>query len=292
MAKLLGIDVHKYYREIDPAEAKAAGANFCMIRAGGCDYYGKQYTDDYFERNADVFPEHMPVGFWYVFRPNHDAHKQAEYFINLIKDKVQHIPGAFDVELKGPVSRRVFADNLLVSLADLDVAFPNKKHIVYTRAGFFNGQVARDPRWALYDLWVARYTSRAQPWGNPGDYSYVVPLDWETWRLWQHSADHNGRGAEFGIPPDGDDDIDLDYFNGSQAEFNAYYQIGIGQPKIVEVSNLKNTTLRDAVKGAHEAALPNGTRLQVIGVDKAADGSTWFNVGGYWVLADHVRVIE
>jgi len=292
MAYLLGIDVHKYYRNIDPAGAKAAGANFALIRAGGIDYYGKCFTDDFFERNAEVFPEYMPIGFWFVFRPNFDPHIQAEYFINLVSDLKFQVPCQFDVELKGPVNSQVFGDNLLTAYADLDLAFPGR-HICYTRAGFFNAEVARDPRWAaLYDLWVARYTAQGKPWGNPGDSTYVVPLDWQTWVFWQWSADYNNRGPEFGVPPDGDDDIDLDYFNGDLAAFNEYFKINQGLPKIVEVTNNRNITGKAGPKGVNEHVIPMGTRLGVIAQDTAADGSIWYNVGGMWVLASQCKVIE
>jgi len=293
MAKLLGIDIHRYYRNIDPRVAYDAGARFALIRAGGCDYYGHQYEDNYFKRNAEVFPEHMPIGFWYVFRPNHSPEKQAESFIELVRDVPYQVPCQFDVELWGEVSPRVFADNLLMAYAMLDAAFPNSKHINYTRAEFFNKRVAQDPRWALYDLWIARYTTQPKPWGNQYDQPYVYPRDWESWVFWQWSADYNNRGPEFGVPPDGDDDIDLDWFNGDQAAFNAKFNIGqVEMPYMVEVTTTKNTLGKAGPKGINEHVIPLGTRLGVVGQDKAADGSIWYNVGGMWILADHVKVIE
>lgn len=294
MANLLGFDIHRYNNAVDPQVAKDAGIHFALIRAGGIDYYGKCYTDDFFERNSEVFPDFMPVGYWFVFRPNFDPHMQANYFVNLIRDKRHQIPAAFDVELKGVVNQETFKDNLLAAFSDLDAAFPNDKHINYTRAGFFNSNVAPDPRWALYDLWVARYTSWPQPWGNPNDASYVYPRDWETWVFWQWSADGNGRGQEFGAPPPplADHDMDLDYFNGDLDAFNKYFSIGQGLPKIVEVTNNKNITGKDVPKGINEHVIPLGTRLGVISQETANDGSVWYNVGGMWVLASQCKVIE
>ena len=296
MAKLLGIDIHRWNGLMNHQVAKDAGAHFCLIRSGGTDYAGRHFVDNQFKRNAELAPEVMPVGYWYVFRPNFDPRKQAAHFINQIRDLRQDIPAQFDNELRGDVSPNTFAANLLLAYGELDAAFPSRRHINYTRAGFFNRYVARRPEWKQQtDLWVARYTLRPQPWGNPGDSSYVYPLDYDDWTFWQWSADHNGRGQEFGAPPPpaADHDMDLDYFNGDLAAFEKYFKINQDKiPKIVEVVNAKNTTLRTEPKGANEAAIPIGTRLGVRGRKIESDGSTWYDVGGYWVLADHVKVIE
>lgn len=293
---LLGQDIHKYNGETNPGIAKDAGSHFVLIRAGGVAYDGSYFTDPQLERNADIWPAYgFPVGFWWVFRPNYDPRAQADHFINLIKDYHQDIPAEMDCELYGGVSATTYSANLLLALGQLDAAWPNVRHIVYTRSSFFNRAAARRQEYKeKYDLWIARYTIKPQPWGNPGDLSYLVPLDWDTWIFWQYSADGNGLGPAFGgeAPPNGDHDMDLDRFNGSQAEFNQYFNIGQeAKPTIIEVVASKNTTLRSEPKGAHEAAIPVGTRLGVIDVEVAADGSTWFNVGGTWILEDHVKVI-
>ena len=50
-----------------------------------------------------------------------------------------------------------------------------------------------------------------------------LPSNFDTWVFWQFSADGNGRGPEFGASSKS---IDLNYFNGDLAAFNAY----IGEP--------------------------------------------------------------
>lgn len=296
MAKLLGMDVHVYNNKIDWAKAQDAGAHFALIRAGGVAWDGSYFTDNWFERNAEVAPEFVYVGYWWVFRANYSAQDQIDYFINLIKPYRQDIPASLDNELRAPVSQAVFSIQLLLALGHLDQAWPARRHIEYTRSTFHNRFLAARPEFKeLYDLWTARYTNQPEPWGNPTDLSYVYPRDYDEWVLWQWSADGNGRGQEFGAPapPTADHDMDLDYFNGDLAAFKAYF--GIGQdaiPQVIEVTYTKNAIMRGAIKGTNEHVLPVGTRLAVVDSQVAEDGSVWYNVGGFWILGDHVRIVQ
>ena len=54
-----------------------------------------------FETNARVAPDHMPVGYYWYFRPQFDPAAQAEYFCNLIKDKKFSLPPVLDLETDG-----------------------------------------------------------------------------------------------------------------------------------------------------------------------------------------------
>ena len=61
-----GIDVSKWQLVMDWMKAKSAGAQFSFIRAGSISIGGTLYTDYQFERNAEIAPDFMPVGFyWY-----------------------------------------------------------------------------------------------------------------------------------------------------------------------------------------------------------------------------------
>jgi lysozyme len=64
-----------------------------------------------------------------------------------------------------------------------------------------------------YPLWVAAYNAV-----GPG-----VPTPWDDWLLWQFTD--NGIGAPYGVESK---NIDLNYFNGSEAEFYQFF--GLSEP--------------------------------------------------------------
>ena len=65
----------------------------------------------------------------------------------------------------------------------------SRKIGVYTRASFWNYHVGNAGWEDQFPLWVAHYTTR-EP---------LIPDAWDKYHLHQHSADKNGRGAEFGV---------------------------------------------------------------------------------------------
>ena len=65
-------------------------------------------------------------------------------------------------------------------------------------------------------LWAARYKGDLNgPWSD-GRYTF---RDWDTWDVWQFSANGNLRGAEFGMRSKS---VDLDWFNGSLFQFASW----------------------------------------------------------------------
>lgn len=219
---LLGVDVSKWQGEMDWQKCFDAGARFAFIRAGSINNTtGECYTDYQFERNAAIAPEYLPVGFYWYFRPNHDPIYQADYFFDLIKDKDQWLPSVEDLESSGGLSAaRVtnISAEFVLRLNEHSGELP----LLYSRAYWLNRNTIPDDLMKLLELWIARYTSKGKPWGNilpwPDSPGYK-PRDYDDWKFWQFSADGNGRGAEFGAESNS---IDLDYFNGDQAAFDAY----------------------------------------------------------------------
>jgi GH25 family lysozyme M1 (1,4-beta-N-acetylmuramidase) len=216
-----GIDVSKWQGEMGWQTCSEAGAKFAFIRASSIYPTGEIYTDKQFERNSEIAPEFMPVGYYCYFRPQYDPVEQADYFCNLIKDKPRKLPSVLDLENNGnlgPVSvteaAKIFITQMYVNLDE----WP----ILYTRGYWFNDFTVSDAVWDFVDLWIARYTSKGKPWGNLlpwPDNPRIKPRDFDDWKFWQHSADGNGRGPEFGAKSKS---IDLNRFNGDQAAFNEY----------------------------------------------------------------------
>ncbi len=219
---ILGIDVSKWNKKMDWGITSAAGAKFAFIRAGSISISGVKYTDYQFERNAMIAPEYMPIGFYWYFRPQHNAEAQADYFCNLIKDKRDLQPPVMDWEESGglsPVANTRQAGKFVLRMNENLGVLP----LLYSRGAWLNANTVTDPFLSMLDLWVARYTSRAKPWGNLFDYRSVNPRDYDTWKFWQWSAKGNGRGKEFGATEAGAAiSMDLNRFNGDQAAFDQY----------------------------------------------------------------------
>jgi GH25 family lysozyme M1 (1,4-beta-N-acetylmuramidase) len=195
-----------------------AGANFAFCRAGSISIGGALYTDYQFERNAGLAPDYMPTGFYWYFRPQHSPTNQADYFCDLIEDTERLLPPVLDMEQDGGLSDSACGDRcaeFIGRVYERLMVWP----IVYTRGYFWNTQVSYRSIFDECDLWVARYTRLPKPWDNPGDNPMLQPNYWDDWTFWQWSADNNGRGAEFGAQSRS---IDLDYFNGEDAEFAKY----------------------------------------------------------------------
>ena len=97
---------------------------------------------------------------------------------------------------------------------------------IYTRASFWNPNVASRSLWGKLRLWIALYNSNvAHPW--EGLNKQYKPRDWDKPLIWQWSADGNGRGREFGAQSNS---IDINRFMGTETEFEAYINRRQAQP--------------------------------------------------------------
>lgn len=205
MVYALGIDVSKWQALMDWGKAASAGARFAFIRAGSSDgATGANYTDFQFERNAAEAPKKLLVGYYWFFRPEHNAISQAEYFCNLIAGKTAHLPAALDVEVNTKnLSVSIMGVRVKACLEEIERR-TGRTPVVYTRASVWNPWLGK-PAWAArFPLWVAHYTERPQPF---------LPSSWPAWTFWQWSADKNGRGPEFGAQSR---DIDINRFAGDE----------------------------------------------------------------------------
>jgi lysozyme len=252
---LLGIDVSKWSGEVNWSKARSAGARFAFARAGACSLKGICYKDYQFDRNSQIAPDYMPIGFYWYFRPQHDPDIQANYFCSLIRDKKYKLPPVIDLEetgTLGPSQVTVSVDTMARQIFHRLDVWP----LLYSRAVWLNDHTIDCNLWKLLKLWVARYNaSLTGPWSD----DYCIPRDFEDWDFWQFSADNNGRGAEFGAKSKS---IDLNYFNGGEAKFNEY--IGAGVPKLIKITS-------------RMAAVRSGPEGQINGVTWA--GNCWPKIG-------------
>ena len=89
----------------------------------------------------------------------------------------------------------------------------NKQILLYTSPYIYRDNlVAHNSFWTTVPIWMAHFNGKDPETGNPET--------WGTgWRIWQYSADGNGKGSEYGVASP---DIDLDVFNGGVDALRAW----------------------------------------------------------------------
>jgi GH25 family lysozyme M1 (1,4-beta-N-acetylmuramidase) len=220
---ILGGDVSFWQGPWNWEIAAAEGWRFAFIRAGSCNSTnGIPYTDHQFMNNAKYAPDHLPVGFYWYFRPDKDPIRQADYFVDLIIDRRWKLPPVMDLESRGNLSPAAVTNSAVKFLAHV-YAELKVWCIFYSRSWWLRDFTIYHELFKETDYWVARYTGKAQPYGNPGDPPNYDPPYWEKALFWQKIANSNAAVQYGGLgPPNGDDDVDLNLFNGTEEEFQKY----------------------------------------------------------------------
>jgi len=219
-----GLDCSKWNGQGTWQTVKEAGVSFVIIRAGSVDSFtGKPYTDSLLVSHLiGAQSVNIPYGFYWYFRPKHSAQAQADAFALLAIGQEAQLPMVIDVEEPGisPEQTR-FA---VLEMGDRLRVHGFNKLAIYTRQSFWDYNVMPSTRWKEFDLWPARWsTALTSPWSD-GRFKF---RDWDNWLFWQCWADGNAQAMKYGFPgyPTGDNDLDLNWFNGTQEEFNARFNV-------------------------------------------------------------------
>jgi hypothetical protein len=85
---------------------------------------------------------------------------------------------------------------------------------IRTSKNWWESYMTSDPYWSTLKLWV-------EQWDNGADAPDKL-RDWESWTLWQYSADGNGKASVYGFS-DGNPDIGLNYYNGTFQDLQREY---------------------------------------------------------------------
>lgn len=191
-----GIDVSRYQTQINWDQVKRSGIRFAFIKATE----GIEMVDPYFGVNWDEAKEiGIARGAYHFFKPAMDGTTQANHFLKHLHLENGDLPPVLDLEAIDNVGAVAIRREALEWLQTVEEA-TGMKPIVYTlphyAKNFLDGKLSRYPLWVVdLGLW---------PWPSesPG---------WKKWTFWQHSH----HGSLSGI----DGDVDLNFFNGSEGEF-------------------------------------------------------------------------
>jgi lysozyme len=192
-----GVDVSKWQGAVDFGKVKAAGMTYVFVKATE----GITGVDPDYARNvAAARAAGLVVGSYHFYETNDDPSAQFGNFRQHADVKPGDLPPVVDIEVLASNSRPDLAGDLKSFLAQMEQAW-GVRPILYSGVSFANEHLAG---FGDYPLWVAEYTSAPVP---------KVPTGWTTWTFWQYSQ----SGTVAGVPGE----VDMDRFNGTQAEFDA-----------------------------------------------------------------------
>lgn len=276
---ILGFDISTFNGDMSLAQSKLHGIRFNICRATFPSKAVKYMnTDVRFTQNADASPNFFPTTAYHVFRPQWDGAWQADGFYQAISEKNFFNHVAIDVELNEyNQSKGVFQTELL-KFIDRLAYYGYDSPLIYTRASFWNPNVG-NPSWASkYPLWVARYGT-SQPWYGEND--PYRPLPWNNWTLWQWSADGNGLGDYYGAQSNS---IDLNYFNGDETAFAAFFGQTPPQPEEEFVRYKTLATKLNIRESPNKTSndigdLYAGDVVGAFGATKDSAGNDWARLG-------------
>jgi len=198
---VLGMDVSHWQGNIDWQKAYAAGARAMYAKAGGC-LHGN-YFDGTAQQNLDGA---QAAGFrfrglYWFFDCDYSPDEQADYFIGLLKaHRNWNLLPCVDTEDQTTATQSQARYRIDRFCSLVERAFYLEWMRDYTRASWWDPVIGRVD-WAAKRVdWLADYRGNSDP---------ALPYGVTDWNVYQFSADHNGRGREFGCESA---DVDLDWF--------------------------------------------------------------------------------
>ena len=212
------------------------GADFVICRAGQ-----RTWPDPLFKEYWINSKGVMPRGSYWFYDSRENPKRQAELWLSLLGKDLGELPLQADFEdrYSGPYGGW---KNLYDFMERMKVLTGEKTQMVYTGPSYWKEFGQDAPYWLQYELWIANYKT-SKP---------IVPAPWKTWRLWQFTAAGDGRA--YGVESNG---IDLNYFNGTKAEFEAW----AGMPPDGPTTPPEPPV--EPVPGRVTLTVPKGTQVEI-----------------------------
>jgi lysozyme len=262
--RALGIDISVWQdnnstpQMVDFKKAKSAGASFVFMKAS----QGLAMDQDFVMNWQNAGTAGILRGLYHFLdlknKPagktaNDWAIDQAVFYWGIVKNltNMNFIP-VCDFEDSGNLPPN-FVLQALSHFLESFFALSGKRCIIYTRNTIWNVYGSPDVYWQQYPLWVAQYYYQTVP-ANP---TLVKPFT--KWTFWQFTD--KGDGKAYGCESS---QVDLNYFNGTVADLNAYANVSVTPPsdsskparldELARVQNYLNN--RKAELGAVDPADP------------------------------------
>jgi lysozyme len=277
-----------------------AGAVFSIIRAGQWTWVDRDFKKNW--KNAKAAG--MPRGSYWFYDSRGEPKKQAQLWVSTLGSDLGELPLFADFEDSYGGTWGRWGD-WYTFLEEVKRLAPGKEIGIYTAFYYWDLHTIKKgiPKASLdyfvqYPLWIANY----------GVSSPLVPLPWSAsgWTFWQFTDKGDGRlyGAE-------SLNIDLNYFNGDLAEFNARFGLNGSDPnpnppeeeehEMTIIATLKsNNTTRRAVRTSAKvegnpigyanpaSVVMNATQKKVLTAD--GEGGVGSLKGDEWYFVENVDV--
>jgi lysozyme len=192
-----GIDVSEFQNNIDWQQVQKSGVNFAFIRATD----GTTIQDSDFVQNwQGAEKTGVLVGPYHYFTTTSPVASQITNFVSTVKQvDAGNLPPVLDVEDPAQFSKYTVPQRVAMIQQWLDGVQQQLgvQPMLYMSSNFSAGVLNNAPQFDKYKLWVADYTTAAQP---------IVPEPWKNWDFWQHADNGQVPGITGGV--------DMDLFNG------------------------------------------------------------------------------
>jgi len=206
---VVGADLSYWQGAVDFAKL-ATKVNFVYLRAG----YGNDTIDARLVEYINGCNAHgIPYGLYWYVKPGKAWDKHAD---NFARYSSGDLPPVMDVEETGGLDKQALA-GWLEKLVNRYEGVTGKQLAIYSSPGFWNANMPLT-NWAKNRrLWVAHWTTAAQP---------TLPAEWvninqpRTWTFWQYAVP--SLGSEYGVSSA---KIDLNRFNGDREAFKAAFGV-------------------------------------------------------------------
>lgn len=181
-----GIDISYVQRGLDLNEAKKAGVEFVIIRAG----IAQRLDTEFKSHTEEARRAGLPYGFyWYgrAFSPD-EARREAQCCIDAVKDLSSAYPVFYDMEDGDQIDRLDKEQRTEIIIAFCDaVKAAGIKAGVYLNPSWLENYVDKDRILESYELWLAHWT------GSPDketQYKYgQIMWQWGTERIYGMDVD-------------------------------------------------------------------------------------------------------
>jgi lysozyme len=191
-----GIDISHYQPNVDWEKVKTDGKSFAFIKATE----NTRTVDDCLIRHYGGAKEvGIKVGFYHFAHVSNDPIKEANHYINAVKDLTVDLWHVLDLEqgsLDGGGYDRAYVSNWARQWLEKVEEATGKLPMIYTGASFARTYFEADL--SKYPLWVAHYGAIA-PMSNPV---------WDDWTVFQYSDTGRVNGIAGG-------NVDLNEFCGN-----------------------------------------------------------------------------
>jgi len=230
----LGVDVSRWQEQVDWNLLFANGVRFVFVKCS----QGDQVVDSAFHDHVMAASSSgLIVGAYHWCDPTRPAHDQAEFALSAVHGLPVDML-ALDVEQhwqdwsewrQGRITHMIPPQAISQCAQQIACHWRRESKvpvIIYTRASFIYTFAAPASAWlAEYPLWLAHYpynsTRVHTTWHSmienyaPGLSGPALPKGCHGWQFWQFSGDKFHLPGVKGA-------IDLNYFNGSEAELHAF----------------------------------------------------------------------